>query len=360
MILSGDLKDFSLADVLQLLLQQHKSGVLGLENGKEKAELYISQGNITGVRVNGRSPDDKVRDMLVESGRVPAREMSELTRISADMNRPLLATLIAKGCLAEADKEEWLQSISEDMVCDLFTWVGGRYEFGTNLKAQGAGFSHMNLSTEFACMEGMRRIDEWPRLREGVPDDKVVFTLSGKPYDGDEMSWDRLVLGLVDGRRTAEAIGRQLPFGSFRLAECLVNLLSGGFIVPVLDAGGDPGPVVHSDPESERDRKTAMVVGASVLLFMIATTVRLIALWMMNLGAPVPTGAEARITRALARENVEAFLIDHAARKDAFPADLDALVRDGALAARELRDFSVGTASKTLYHKSGDRGYILK
>ena len=70
MILSGELKDFSLADVLQLLLQQRKSGVLNLANGKEKAEVFISQGNVNGVKVNGEMPEDKIRDMLVASGKV--------------------------------------------------------------------------------------------------------------------------------------------------------------------------------------------------------------------------------------------------------------------------------------------------
>jgi hypothetical protein len=56
MILSGELRDFSLADVLQLLLQQRKTGVLTLNREKEKAELFVSQGNLTGVRVNGESP----------------------------------------------------------------------------------------------------------------------------------------------------------------------------------------------------------------------------------------------------------------------------------------------------------------
>src|SRR5690606_40855074 len=57
MILSGELKDFSLADVLQLLLQQRKSGVLVLSDKKENAELFISQGDLAGVRVNGETPD---------------------------------------------------------------------------------------------------------------------------------------------------------------------------------------------------------------------------------------------------------------------------------------------------------------
>jgi hypothetical protein len=356
MILSGDLKDFSLADVLQLLLQQRKSGVLALENGKEKAELFISQGNIAGVKVNGGTPESKVRDMLVETGRIGSREMHDLEAISGDMGRPLLQTLIAKGFLSEEDRDEWLQIISEDMVCDLFSWTGGKYAFGTGLKAQGGTVSPMNLSTEFACMEGMRRIDEWPRLKEQIPDGRMVFSPTGRPFDGDELGWDRLVLGLVDGRRTVEAVSRQVPFGSFRLAECLVNLWNGGFIAPVQDTGAGHEHAAQPNPEAERDRKTAMVVGLSVLLFVAATAVRLIALWMMNVNPPASAGSETRITRSLSRENVEAFLIDHAARKDGFPDDLDILVGEGAIGRKDIR----GNIGGKAFYRKIDKGYVLR
>jgi hypothetical protein len=116
MILSGELKDFSLADVLQLLLQQRKSGVLVLSEGREKAELFIASGNLTGVRVNGETPESKIKEILIETGRVTKQDMGDLEAISRDMDRTLLATLAAKGHLSEDDRKEWLQIITEDMV----------------------------------------------------------------------------------------------------------------------------------------------------------------------------------------------------------------------------------------------------
>jgi hypothetical protein len=242
------------------------------------------------------------------------------------------------------------------MVCELFSWQGGKYAFGTGHKAQSAGASHMSLSTEFACMEGMRRIDDWPRLREAVPDGRMLFTPTGRPFDGDELGWDRLVLGLVDGRRTVDAIGRQVPFGSFRLAECLVNLCHGGFIAPVQDRGPQPEHAPQPDPEAERDRKTALVVGGFSLLLLLALAVRLFALWVLSANPPESAGAESRITRSLARENVEAFLFDHAARNGSFPDDLDPLVSDGALDGRDLR----GRTRGRIFYRKTDKGYVLK
>jgi hypothetical protein len=358
MILSGELKDFSLADVLQLLLQQRKSGLLSLARGKEKAELTVIQGNLAGVRVNGEAPEGKVKDILIATGRMPKSEMADLEAISRDMDRSLMETLASKGHLQEEERKEWLQIITEDMVCELFGWQEGRYEFNGSVKPPAG--PQLNLSTEFACMEGMRRIDEWPRLREEVPDAKMVFRPTGRPYDGDTQGWDYLVLGLVDSRRSVAQISRQVPFGSFRLSECIVNLWHGGFIAPVKAANEEREAPVPADPQSERDRKTAMVLGIAILMLVFATGVRLFSIWMAGsagqpgAGRPDTDGNENGITRPMARENVETFLIEIAARTDSLPPTLAPLRERGFLGSREI------DAAWPSYRRAAGLNFTLK
>jgi hypothetical protein len=277
------------------------------------------------------------------------------------MDRPRLAPLAAKGHLTDADCKEWLQIITEDMVCELFGWLDGRYEFGSGQKGIITG--QLNISTEFACMEGMRRIDEWPRLREAIPDFKQVYRPTGKTFDGDPLSWDFLVLGLVDARKNVLQIARQVPFGSFRLSECMVNLWHGGFIAPVKAGSEEHEAPVLADPQSEKDRKTAMVLGIAVLFLVLATGVRLFSIWMVT--AVEQTGAdwqdpddfEAGISHAMARDNMEAFLIDHAARKDSLPKSLLPLAVDGVLSAREISGSGSG---KPFYRKTSEKAFVLK
>ena len=363
MILSGDLKDFSLADVLQLLLQQRKSGVLNLVNEKEKAEVYIYQGNVNGVRVNGETPEDKIKEMLIASGKVDKEEMQQLESISRDMNRPLLATLTAKGHLTDEDKKEWLQIISEDMVCELFGWLKGNYDFATGIKAQNMMSAQLNISTEFACMEGMRRIDEWPRLHEALPNSKIVFRPLGRNYEEDRQGWDFLVFGLVDGRRNMEQIAKQVPFGSFRLSECLVNLRDGGFITPI--AGTLDEIEIHApvDPQTEKDRKTAMILGIAMVLLVFAVTLRLLVFWMQstkeaeNYKNPHWKNGESTIGDELIRDNLEALLIDYADRKDNFPNELNQLVKIGVLASHEIK---LTNGTRPSFHKITEKSFQLK
>jgi competence protein ComGC len=363
MILSGDLKDFSLADVLQLLLQQRKTGVLNLENGKEKAEIFISGGNVNGVRVNGEMPENKITEMLVASGKLDKAELHQLESISRDMNRPLLTTLAAKGHLTDEDKKEWLQIISEDMVCELFGWLTGKYDFGTGLKSHVTFSMELTISTEFACMEGMRRIDEWPRLKEKVPDPKVVFKSIGKAYTGDPLSWDYLVLGLVDGRKNVGQISKQLPFGAFRLSECLVNLWEGGFIVPLAGSADEIGIIAPVDPQTEKDRKTALVLGLALMMLVFAIVGRLLYIWMQEIGKTDMTkdiergGYESVLANSFSRDNVQALLMDYAARKDRLPEHLNQLVKEGVLVRREVE---VPLGNKPFYKKTSEKTYQFK
>jgi Domain of unknown function (DUF4388) len=356
-ILQGDLKDFSLADLLQLLLQQRKSGILLLAQTKEKADITLSQGMITGVRVGGITPELRIRDMLIELGRVGRKEMTELEAVSVNMNRPLLATLTAKGYLPEEERDRMLAVASEDMVFDLFTWTEGRYEFGTSQKGIPSGPSNMQVSTEFACMEGMRRIDELPRLREQVADDKLVFFRTDKACDVDDV-WEKTVYEIIDGRMPLGAVLKRLPFGYFRLLECVVNLWNAGCIAPLEGAVTHVEAAPVADPRSERDQKTALVLGISALILIVALVFRFVAVWVMQAsGSDGVDTPEARVESAALRRNATGLLVGHLSETGALPSHLTDLVKRGDLAAHEIRG---PEGARIQYSKVGDRDFVLK
>jgi Domain of unknown function (DUF4388) len=357
MILQGDLKDFSLADLLQLLLQQRKSGVLFIANAKEKAEINLSQGMIIGVRVGGVTPELRIRDMLVEMGRIPRKEMADLEAVSANMNRPLLMTLSAKGLFPEEERERILAVASEDMVFDLFTWTEGKYEFGTSQKGAPASFGHMRVSTEFACMEGMRRIDEYPRLREQVPDEAMVFRRTDRPCSTED-PWEQSVYSQMDGRLPLSTILKRLPFGYFRLLECVVNLWDSGCIAPLegVAAPVEASPV--ADPRTERDQKTALLLGLSALVLVASLVFRLAATWVLqNSGAHFVDTPQSRVEAISLKKNVTTVLVEHLSRTGTLPESLSDLVKDGELAAYEIRGPEGG---RIHYSRVGKLDFVLK
>lgn len=357
MILQGDLKDFSLADLLQLLLQQRKSGVLQLTQPRLKAEIILSQGMIIGVRVGGISPELRIRDLLVETGKVSRKEMDDLEAVSVNMNRPLLATLSAKGFLPEEERERMLAVASEDMVFDLFTWTEGRYEFGTSQKGPTSGQANMRVSTEFACMEGMRRIDELPRLREQVPEEGMVFQRTDKACDSED-TWEQAVFALIDGRAPLSLLLKRLPFGYFRLLECVVNLWNAGCIAPIAGVSQHAETAQATDPRAERDQKTALVLGISGMVLIVALVFRFVAAWVMQTsgGDGIDT-PQARVESVALRRNAAAFVVGHLSETGATPSRLTDLVKQEELKVHEIRG---PEGARIQYSKVGERDFVLK
>ncbi len=333
MILAGGLDDFSLPDILQLLMQQRKSGVLRLSRNREKAEIFISQGNVTGVRVGNKTPETKIQDMLVESGRIERKDFLQMRELSESMNRSLMATLSAKGYFSEEEKESWLSTAAEDMVCDLFAWTDGEYAFDAQQKATPGAPLH--ISTDFACMEGMRRIDEWGRLKEILPHEEMVFKPTGRPLESEVTGYEQWVLEILDGEKNLLKLEKELPFGSFRLYEILAQLWNSGHIL------AEDAPLPGNETklpvsvQSEKDQKTALLLGTAALIFLMTLLFRFAA--MSFLATDGAGDYSAVIHQRLQAENVEIFVVDFAARRDRLPEDLLEMEKEKILTREELK-----------------------
>ena len=70
MALKGTLKDFSLADIFQLIGIQHKTGVLTLKNDKEVVTVSFVEGNVVSADALHRRLEDRIGTVLVKSGRI--------------------------------------------------------------------------------------------------------------------------------------------------------------------------------------------------------------------------------------------------------------------------------------------------
>src|SRR2546422_954099 len=81
MALKGTLKDFSLADIFQLIGIQHKTGVLTLKNDKEVVTVSFVEGNVVSADALHRRLEDRIGTVLVKSGRITEAQLQEALRI---------------------------------------------------------------------------------------------------------------------------------------------------------------------------------------------------------------------------------------------------------------------------------------
>jgi len=64
MALQGTLKDFSITEIIQLIGQQLKTGVLRIRRGKDLVELHFVDGMIVHVYSNYRGKKDLIGEIL--------------------------------------------------------------------------------------------------------------------------------------------------------------------------------------------------------------------------------------------------------------------------------------------------------
>jgi len=357
--LNGQLRDFSLPDVLQFILQQRKSGRLSLTYHHQRAEVGISRGNISHIDVDGRNVETVIRDWLLSCGRMSPDELSGVESVSRSMDRSILETLVAKKFISPEERADWIQIVAEDLVCDLFQWSEGAYEFNTELPAtilRGVG---LNLSTEMITMEGMRRLDEWPRLRDRLGSPGVQVSISQMPASIAELGPEAIILRqleLSSAALTLEELEKRVPFGRFRLYDTLVAYADEGYVTLRQDGKAfDSHLETHEDFEPVRASSSAvLLLGGAVLLI-----AALLLNWMVGTAighlASVPEhgfiGAETRFEGLKLNTAVERYRF----LTGAWPTSLDKVSSEFSLSRGE-RESSLGVAYG---YRGGPDGYSL-
>ena len=64
-VLQGEVSTLSLAEVLQLLHQGHRSGTLKIRDGEREKVLYLDRGDVHVLRVEQSESDQEVWDLLL-------------------------------------------------------------------------------------------------------------------------------------------------------------------------------------------------------------------------------------------------------------------------------------------------------
>lgn len=231
--LRGNLKDFGIADVFQLIGQQRKTGRLEVQGDQKSVVLAFDAGAV--VWASPDSPSALGR-LLVQCGWVDPARLSRVDRESRRSARSLAAILIDRGDVSAVQVEEAINLLTGETIFDVLRWGRGTFHF----KAQAVEHDRPRealLGSEQILMEGLRMIDEWPSLKQLVPSEETVFRrVSREEKPLDSKGWG-LVLSLVNGRSSVRRVVDLSRLGTFEGTRVLAELRSAGWIEPIERAG---------------------------------------------------------------------------------------------------------------------------
>src|SRR4030081_2624903 len=77
MALSGTLKDFGIADILQLIGHQTKTGRLTLKSGGEEVEVFFVEGNVVFATEKARKSPNLLGNLLLRAELLSKEQLEE-------------------------------------------------------------------------------------------------------------------------------------------------------------------------------------------------------------------------------------------------------------------------------------------
>lgn len=227
MALEGSLRDFGLADILQLIYFQRKTGVLALEGRMDRVRLLFIEGNITGAESRRRIEANRLGKVLVKKGLMEEKDLQAILEEQGKSNLKLGNLLVRKEIVEKEQIQEILTGQIKETVVQIFGWKQGTYEF-TPQAVPADKELPISLDTQHLLMEGLRIVDEWS-LIEGKLTLDTIFARKAEGIAGladDEED----ILSLVDGENDVSTIIDISAKDDFFVSKTLVSLMEKGVI----------------------------------------------------------------------------------------------------------------------------------
>jgi hypothetical protein len=244
MALQGTLKDFSITEIIQLIGQQLKTGVLTIRHRKRLVEIYFVDGMIVHIFCNFRGKKDLIGEILVKAGLITEEQLERILRIQKGTLKYLGEILVELQLLTKEDVLKVISTQIYETIYDLFWWEDGIFNFDLKL-VESYKKIPFALSTEQVLLNILRMVDEWAEIEKKVQSPHMVFEktlhLKEKPPDSlssgyltEKMTSEQeMIYHLVDGSRTVEEIIDRSLLGRFNASEILGHLSEMGLIEPV-------------------------------------------------------------------------------------------------------------------------------
>jgi len=230
--LRGNLEDFGIGEIFQLIGQQRKTGILEFSAKREQIRIRFDRGAVVSAAPVGPRPESALGDMLVRCGYLPRPEVDQLLNDCEASAQSLSRLAVSTGRLSEAAIEELESLLTRETIFDILRWSSGSFDFMAQDVEHDREFKSL-LGAEQILMDGLRMVDEWQGLAEFVPSQDLVFARCGS-FDsyrqaargeaGAAIEGARSLFQMIDGRLPVRRVVDLSRLGTFDATQIIAEL----------------------------------------------------------------------------------------------------------------------------------------
>jgi tetratricopeptide (TPR) repeat protein len=250
---SGRLRDQRLPKILTHLQRQKKTGVLLVWRNDQHKSIFIKDGDI--IFATSKYQDDWLGEVLLKAGRISLNQYELASEVTRTAKKRFGTVLLEQGALTAKDLFSAVTSQVKDIILSLFTWLDGEYRFEEGpLPTQE--IITLKMSTGNLILDGIRRINDFVRLRNELPPLSTVLQITTDPLvlfqDIDLKEIERKLLVQIDGKKTIHEIFAASELPAFETLKLLAFFLSIGLAEVVVIHPAEKPSVQHSrEPRTE-------------------------------------------------------------------------------------------------------------
>ncbi len=224
--LSGNIKDIGLPKILINLNRNRKTGTLTIKNPVFTKKVFFVKGDA--VFASSTYEDDRLGEMLLKSGKITLEQYDKSVELLKKTGKRQGAILVELGYITPKDLFNGVKYQVKEIIYSLFLIENGEYEFIEELPKDEVITLKMSMGN--LIYEGVKRIDNWTRIKREMPSLDTVLILSDDPLsifqDIELSSQDRKMLSIIDGTKTIKELINNAWISSFEAMKILYFLLS--------------------------------------------------------------------------------------------------------------------------------------
>lgn len=254
--ISGNLRTMSPGDLLQWLSMAQKTGTLVVSSQGIEKKVFFRDGRVISSASN--DPREYLCQFLMSHGYIDEEQVRRAIEEQARTRVLIGKILVNLGAIQEKDLAGLMRRKAEESIYDIFLWSEGEFHFVDD-ELPDMEMIPLRVDVTSLIMEGIRRIDEWSRIRKVIPDRNAVPVIE-KTIELDTLAEvPRRIVSAINGHRSIEELMLESRSSHFKVSHTVHELVQKGHIRIVAATKTISGPAPEGVPRAEADEVRALL-----------------------------------------------------------------------------------------------------